>query len=107
MKIGLGRGGKIFCQVIFNEKIKESRLVIQDGKEILEIKTFPKEKMNFRKSFLLARQIIFWARQFGVKKIVLDWDKIEDFKFGESEEIAEIFAANFEMANYEFVRYKG
>ncbi len=106
MKIAIGKGGKNFCQVDFSEKIKESRLIIKEGKEILEIKVWPKEKINFRKSFLLARQIIFWAKIFGVKKIVLDWSKIDAFKLGESEAMAEIFAANFEMANYEFVKYK-
>lgn len=97
---------KSFVEVSFNEKIAESRFTIDGKKEILEIKLLPKEKLNKRQSFLLARQIVFYAKMHGVKKLSLDWKKIQSLKLGKDEELTEIFASNFEMANYEFVAHK-
>jgi len=54
-----------------------------------------------------TRQIIFFAKKNGIKKIALNLEDILSFKPELSEtEIGEILAVNFEMANYEFVKYK-
>lgn len=97
---------KGFVRISFNEKIAESRLVIVDGNETLEIKLPPKEKLNWRQSVLIARQIVFFAKKYGVKKLSLDWDEIMALKLGEKQAVAEIFAINFQTANYEFIKYK-
>lgn len=110
MKISIvdkkGVAGKGFVEVSFNEKIAESRFVVDGKKETLEIRLLSKEKLNKRQAFLIARQIIFYAKMHRVKKLSLDWKKIQALKLGKDEELAEIFAANFEMANYEFVSHK-
>jgi len=96
---------KGFVQISFNKEIAESRSILNGGKEILEIKALEKEKINRRQAILLARQIIILAKKQGIKRIVLDWQKIKSLKFKDND-IAKIFAINFEMANYEFIKYK-
>lgn len=95
-----------FVEVFFNEKIMESQLSAKDGRTVLEIKIPPKEKLNWRQAALIARQIVFYAKKYGVKKIQLDWKKIEALRLGKNPEVAEAFGVNLEMANYEFVKYK-
>lgn len=97
---------KGFVKISFNEKIAESRFVTNGKEESLEIKLLPKEKLNWRKSFLLARQIVFYAKMHRANKLSLDWKDIQALKLGKDEEVAEVFATNFEMANYEFVSHK-
>lgn len=99
---------KGFVQVMFNQKISESRFVLEkNGEEILEIKSQVKEKISRRQLVILARQIIFFAKKNGIKKITLNFEDILDLKSDLSEaEIGEILAVNFEMANYDFVKYK-
>ncbi len=97
---------KVFTEISFNEKITESRLVMNGASGVLEIKLPAKEKLNWRQSFLIARQIIFYAKKQGIKKIALDWEKVQALKLGSDLDVAEAFATNFETANYEFVKYK-
>ncbi|MFA5994209.1 MAG: leucyl aminopeptidase family protein [Parcubacteria group bacterium] len=110
MKISITERKKIsdqsWVEISFNEKIRESRLVMSGANGVLEIKLPPKEKLNWRYSFLIARQIIFYAKKQGIKKISLDWEKIQALKLGSDTDVAEAFATNFEMANYEFIKYK-
>ncbi|MFZ2192946.1 MAG: leucyl aminopeptidase family protein [Candidatus Moraniibacteriota bacterium] len=97
-----------FVQIKFNQKISESRFVVgKNGEEILEIKLQVKEKISRRQLVILARQIVFFAKKNSIKKIALNFKDILDLKANLSEsEIGEILAVNFEMANYEFVKYK-
>lgn len=99
---------KNFVRVVFNQKIAESRFVVgKNGEEVLEIKPQVKENISRRQLVILARQIIFLAKRNAIKKVILNLKEILDFKPDLSEaEIGEILAVNFEMANYEFVRYK-
>ncbi|HAT74341.1 MAG: putative cytosol aminopeptidase [Candidatus Moranbacteria bacterium GW2011_GWF2_36_839] len=99
---------KNFVHIAFSHKIAESRFVFEkSGEEILEIKPQVKEKISRRQLVILARQIIFFAKKNGIKKIALNLEDILSFKPELSEtEIGEILAVNFEMANYEFVKYK-
>lgn len=107
MKINFtGKIGKNFVKISFSDKIAESRFVAEKGKKALEIKISEKEKNNWRQATLIARKIIFFARKYGLKNIALDWDEINAFKFGTAEETAETFGVNFEMANYEFIKYR-
>jgi leucyl aminopeptidase len=95
-------------RIAFNQKIAESRFVVTEKKEeILEIKPQVKDKISRRQLVILARQIISLAKKNKISKIVLNFKDILDFKSDLSEyEIGEILAINFEMANYEFVKYK-
>ncbi|PJA88011.1 MAG: hypothetical protein CO140_01190, partial [Candidatus Moranbacteria bacterium CG_4_9_14_3_um_filter_40_7] len=98
--------GRGFARVFFDKKIIKSRLIFNNKEKILEIKTPEKEKINQRQAVLIARQIIVLAKKYGVKKIALDWRKIKDFGFKNKKDIAKVLAVNFEMANYEFIKYK-
>jgi len=98
--------GREFARVFFDKKIIKSRLIFNNKEKILEIKTPEKEKINQRQAVLIARQIIVLAKKYGVKKIALDWRKIKDFGFKNKKDIAKVLAVNFEMANYEFIKYK-
>lgn len=99
---------KNFVQLSFNQEIAETRFVIgKNGEEILEIKPQAKEKISRRQLVILARQIIFFAKKNGIKKIELNFKEIINLKPEINEtEIGEILAVNFEMANYDFVKYK-
>ena len=87
------------------KKQKESQvLVLPGGQKNIVLGVAGPEKMTRRKLIILARQIITFAKANQVKKIAL---KLEDFSFPKAkvskEEIAEIFATNFLMADFEFV----
>lgn len=97
---------KGYVTIAFNEKIEESRFIINDKKETLEIKILEKEKLNWRYVTLLSRSIVFFAKKHKIKKIVLDWDIVSKLHLGNDFSVAEIFAINFEMANYEFISFK-
>jgi leucyl aminopeptidase len=99
---------KDFVKIAFDPKINESRFVVgKDGEETLVIKSPEKKEMNRRKFILLARKIIQEAKKHRAKKISIDYSDL-DFKSvsRKAEEIAAIAVENFEMANYEFVKYK-
>ncbi|HBI33854.1 MAG TPA: leucyl aminopeptidase [Candidatus Moranbacteria bacterium] len=110
MKILLSDKKNVFDKKItgisFSEKISESKFVIKDGLQILEIKIPKKEKINWRQAALIPRSIIATAKKHQIKKIALDWPDIEAMKMGNSQDVAESFGINFEMANYEFVAFK-
>ncbi len=67
-----------------------------------------KDRITRRKLISVARQAAALARAYRLSKIALSLD---DFLFpnigiASNEELAEILATNFEMANFEFVDYK-
>lgn len=99
---------KGFVKISFNQKITESRFVFgKNNEETLEIKPSFKEKISQRQLVILARQIVFFAKKNGIKKIAFNLEDILGFKPELTDlEIGEILAVNFEMANYEFVKYK-
>lgn len=101
-------GAKDFTEIKFNNDILDSRLVVgQSGKKILEIKPIAFENASRRHLVIIARQIIMMAKRNGIKKISLSWQELRKLKLkNKPEEITEIMAVNFEMANYEFTRYK-
>jgi leucyl aminopeptidase len=99
---------KSLVGIAFNEKISESRFVVdKNGQQMLEIKPIAEKDYNLRHLILMARQIVFFSKRHDVKKIILDWKEIDNLKLKEDVgEIAETLAVNFEMANYEFTKYK-
>lgn len=95
-----------FTEVVFSDKIADSRLLIKEGKNSLEVKIPEKRKLTWRQAALISRQIIFASKKLGLKNILIDWKKIKALNLGNEKEVAETMAVNFEMANYEFIRYK-
>lgn len=98
---------KNFNRVVFNSKIIDSRFVEKDSQNLLEIKSFKEDKINRRNFVLLSREIIFYAKNFGSRKLILNWKDIKKYAKGiSSDEALKIFLINIEMANYEFTKYK-
>lgn len=99
---------KDFVKITFDPKIPESRFIIgKDSEETLVIKSPEDKDINRRKFILLARQIVQEAKKHKVKKIAIEWNDINlKSVSNKAEEVAEIAAVNFEMANYDFIRYK-
>lgn len=108
MKISVSekKPGKDFFKIIFNEKVPESKIVCGKEGNILEINIPEKKKMNWRQSVLIPRKMVFFAKKNKIKKIVLDWKLIQSLQLGDEKDVAQAFATNFEMANYEFVKYR-
>lgn len=86
---------------------KKSEIVLENGKRTIVVGVAPKDKVTRRKFVILARDIIMRAKEDGAKKIVLDMKELlETPENVTSEEVVEILATNFEMANYEFNQLK-
>ncbi|MBI2506971.1 MAG: leucyl aminopeptidase [Candidatus Colwellbacteria bacterium] len=90
------------------KKQKQSEvLLLPTGQKSIILGVPEPEKLNRRKLIILSRQIIALAKANRIKKTAL---KLDDFSFPKlkisKEEIAELLATNFEMADFEFVKYK-
>lgn len=98
---------KSFVKIIFRKQKESHLLEMSDGRKGLVIGIGEPEKVNHRKAMLIARQIIFLSKSSRVKKIELNFS---DFSFPaftfSPEERAEMLATNFEMANFEFIKYR-
>lgn len=100
--------GKEYVQVEFDKKVTESQFIEKNnGYMVLKIKPVLRDKIALRDLVIISRQIIFFAKKNGIKKVGVDWKEFDKFGFKEKiEDLAEIIAVNFEMANYEFVKYR-
>ena len=90
------------------KKQKQSEaLVLPSGQKTIFLGIAEPDKLNRRKLIILSRQVITLAKANQTKRIAF---KFEDFTFSKlkisREETAELLATNFEMANFEFVKYK-
>ncbi len=81
-------------QSFFNRDTKEITILID------------KKNLNRRKLILLLRKIIFISKSTKVKKISLDVKALADLKIAEDANLGVLIGENFEMANFEFVKYK-
>lgn len=100
-----------YVRVSITEKSKGTkRLVKEGGVETLEIGAGKFAEMNRRKFILLCRSIIRAAQANKLKKIALQFDRtpglFKNLKAYSREELAELTAENFEMANFEFTHFK-
>lgn len=81
--------------------------ILPSGQKSIVLGIEEPDELNRRKLILLSRQVVTLAKANRIKKIAL---KLDDFTFSglesSREEIAELLATNFEMANFEFVKYK-
>jgi len=87
---------------------KEVDVVLEkNGKKQIIISVEDFKKVNRRQLILLLRRVVALAKAHRLKKITLD---LNDFAFASlalpPHELAEIASAAFEMANFEFIRYK-
>ena len=115
MKIVLKKGDagsapKEYVRVRITEESKGTkRLVKEDGVETLELGAGKYAEIHRRKFVLLCRSIIQSAKANRSKKIAIDFDGtlalFTDLKES-PEDLAQIAAENFEMANFEFNIFK-
>src|SRR3989344_1366279 len=116
MKITLKKGNienapKGYVRISFTEKVKGAkRLVKEKGVETLEIGVGKFEELNRRKFIILCGSIIQAAKANKSKKIALSFDDtvglFKNLKSVPLEEVAQLAAENFEMANFEFNIFK-
>jgi len=95
---------KCVC-VMFSEKVRENRFVIDKKREILEIKVPKREEMNRRKWIILARTIMQEAKKHNLSRIEILWKDLVAFdNLGNN--LGQVFAEAVYMAHYEFRKYK-
>jgi|TARA_Y100000310_G_scaffold345555_1_gene466527 leucyl aminopeptidase len=87
---------------------KKTRLIERDGKLIIELGVGNVKEVTGRKLVVLARLIIKVAKENNVRRIAIT---LSDFSFPkikklDDTELCSILAQNFEMANFEFNRFK-
>ncbi len=106
MKISFKSPKKDFALVKIT-KSDISRAVVSASGIILEISVKEPEKINDRKLRVLARQIVFLAKQNKIKNIAIN---LKDFYFPNAPfsdyDLGFLLAVNFGVANYEFVKFK-
>ncbi|MBI2888860.1 MAG: leucyl aminopeptidase [Candidatus Liptonbacteria bacterium] len=79
-------------------------LLLPSGKIVLLLGVAPKAKFTNRKAILAARRVIVVARKEKFKKIAA---ALDDFRVrGTPQETGLLAAMQFEIANFEFVKYK-
>lgn len=116
MKITLKKGDfekapKNYVRIILTEKPRGAKRYLKEGEiERLELGAGKPSEMNFRKFLLLCRSIVRAAKSEKLKKIAIqfDWtpELFKNLRDISPEEISERAAENFEMANFEFNRFK-
>ncbi|XLQ20548.1 MAG: M17 family metallopeptidase [Candidatus Moraniibacteriota bacterium] len=91
--------------VIFNEKARENRFVINGKAEALEVKVPKREDMTRRKWIILVRTIVREAKKYDMNRIEIVWGDLVNFdNLGEN--LGQTFAEAAYMAHYEFTKYK-
>ncbi|MEK7138238.1 MAG: leucyl aminopeptidase family protein [Patescibacteria group bacterium] len=82
-------------------------LVLPSGIKVLVIGVGERSRFTNRKAILAARRVVAVARREKVRDLAISF---EDFLAKDNREnqklLAEVLATQFEMANYEFVKYK-
>ena len=87
---------------------KESYILqLESGRNVISLGIGEMKEMTRRKLMLLARRIIVFAKNQRIKSVAISF---ADFAFShlkiKENDLAELLAVNFEMANYEFIKYK-
>lgn len=93
--------------VVLTEKTT-SQLVERSGKTLLEIGAGKHKDVDLRKFMRLCRKVIRFAKEHKIKKIAVEFSKtpFQKLKKLGDERVIELMAENFEMANYEFTKFK-
>ncbi|MDD2657337.1 MAG: leucyl aminopeptidase [Candidatus Pacebacteria bacterium] len=100
-----------FVRVSFTDKSKGTkRFVKEKGIETLEIGIGKPEEMNLRRFRVLCRAVVQAAKANKIKKIALQFDATPklfvNLKGVSPEELSQLIAENFEMANFDFTHFK-
>ena len=78
-----------------------------NGKHALEVGMGDAKEPTRRMLMLLCRKVVHYARIHGLRRIIVSFPEFcfKQIRMKDAE-IAELLAVNFEMANFEFVKYK-
>lgn len=87
---------------------KESYVLrLESGRNVISLGIGEVKEMTRRKLMLVARRVIVFAKSQRIRSVAIVF---ADFAFPhlkiKENDLAELLATNFEMANYEFVKYK-
>ncbi len=108
MNITLKKGSienapKGYVRISLVEKPKSAtRFVKEGGTETLELGVGKPEEMNLRTFRTLCRAIIHTAKTNHVRKIAIQPARFASITQATPDELAQLAAENFEMANFEF-----
>lgn len=84
-----------------------TEIVLVGGRKEIRLGAGLKKEVTRRKLIRLARQVVMAGKRAKAKKLEIDF---KEFDFPQlnigPEELAELLAVNFVMANFEFVKYK-
>lgn len=98
---------KQFTAVILKEGDASGLRLSSSGASELLIGLGDKKNYNRRKIIILIRKIISLARSHKFKQISVSFDDLANLPGAPSSaDLAELFSANAEMANFDFVKYK-
>src|SRR3989338_811200 len=96
---------KNIARIVLREG-NESVVGVQGGKKVIYIGLGDGLRLNRRKLVSLARKVVVLAKGAKISCVALDFkDFVKNFEDAASE-LAEVLAVNFELANFEFVKYK-
>jgi leucyl aminopeptidase len=102
-----GNYGEDMARVALVDDRKDDLACMTDGRMEIRVGTGEREKMTRRKLMLLARRIVAAAKTKRIARLTLSF---ADFRFEHlgmaDREIAETLATNFEMADFQFVRFR-
>ncbi len=116
MKLTLKKGDitsapKAYVRITFTEKPRNTtRIVKENGGEVIELGAGKFKEMNARKFITLCRSIVARAKTHKTKKIALQFnctpELFKNLRSMTPEQISQLAAENFEMANFEFNVFK-
>src|SRR3989344_2538767 len=94
--------------ISLKENQKDSRFFTDESKKQMLIIGLEKRKgITRRKLYILMRKVVALTKQHGIKSVAINFS---EFSFPhlkiKPQELSELLAINFEMANFEFVHYK-
>lgn len=96
---------------LFTKKSREEgefsqSVFLPSGSHALFVGIKNKKLFTFRNSVIAMRRVIALAKKEKIKEISVNFDDFIPEKRGDEEALAELMAAQFELANFEFTRYK-
>ena len=110
-KGGIENAPKAYVRISFTEKPKNAtRVLRENGIETIEVGAGKFSELNRRKFIILCRFVVRRARAHKAKKIALQFDRtpalFRNLKAYTREDLAQLTAENFEMANFDFTLFK-
>lgn len=97
----------IFQKRVVLKNCQPRQVFTPNNRKLLLINVPEKTKFNHRQALLAARKVIFSARTDRLEQIAV---RLEDFAAGDfagnKEFLAEVIATQFEITNFEFVKYR-